>query len=116
MHRRSLLAGAAGLGASALAGCFGRSADRFHLQVVNTDFGESEDGYLQVTVSVSNVGNEREAGTLYVSSQLNDESIVRVRDVSLAAHATREYTIEYDVKMADVRSFSPSASIEPKTE
>jgi len=114
MERRRLLEGALGVGVAALAGCLGRQEDPFTLKVVNLDFGGDADGYLQVTVTVSNVGNDPQEGTLYVNSKLNDEALVRVRDVALEAHATRDYTISYDVKYDDVTSFSPHADIEPK--
>ncbi|MFB6124531.1 MAG: hypothetical protein ABEJ59_01065 [Halanaeroarchaeum sp.] len=113
MQRRRVLAGVAGLGTAALAGCLGGSKDRFTLEVAHTDFGANDEGYLSVTVTVSNVGNDHQEGTLYVDSKLNDRSLVRVREVALDAHETGEYSIDYDVKWADVRSFSPNADVEP---
>ena len=45
-------------------------------------------------------------------AQIDDDAQPRVREVTLDAHATQEYTIEYDVKMADVQNLDVSATIE----
>jgi hypothetical protein len=64
-------------------------------------------------VTVSNPGNEDQQGTLYVNAKLNDEDLVRVREIQLDAHQTTEVSIRYDVKYEDVQSFSPKTDIEP---
>lgn len=112
MHRRRVLLGTVGIGVTALAGCLtGKSP--FTLEVVHTDFGKGPDGNLQVRVTVSNVGNDPQQGVLYVRSTLNGDSNVRVRKLSLDAHATRDVTITYDVKYDDVSDYSPKATVEP---
>lgn len=114
MNRRSFLAGISGAGTIALGGCLGGDEERFTLNVVDYNFREDEDGYLEAWATVSNVGNEKQSGTLYIHGDLNGESLVRVRDVSLEAHETRDYTVTYDVKMDDVRSYSLDVEIEPR--
>jgi hypothetical protein len=113
MDRRSVLQGAIGLGTIALAGCLGDDEQDFTLSVVDWDFGENDEGYLQTWAVVSNAGNNHQEGTLYVRADVNDDSLVRVRDVSLDAHKTREYTITYDILMEDVTSFSMDVDVEP---
>ncbi|MGM0397445.1 MAG: twin-arginine translocation signal domain-containing protein [Halobacteriota archaeon] len=113
MNRRTFLIGATGLGGTALAGCLGREEDRFTLSVADYNFDENDDGYLEAWATVSNVANEPQEGTLYFTGQLEDDTIVRVRDVALEAHRTREYTVTYDVLWDDVRNFSLDVEIEP---
>jgi hypothetical protein len=114
MNRRTFLASLTGVGTVALAGCLGSDESRFTLSVADYDFGENEDGYLEAWATVSNVGNERQAGTLYFHGDLNGEPLVRVRDVELDGHETRKYTVTYDVKWEDVRSYSIEVEIEPR--
>lgn len=114
MDRRSLLQRAGALGTLAVAGCLGDDETEFTIQVVETTFGETEDGRLKVTVTLSNVGNEPMAGTLYVEARLNDEEVTRARDVELPAHATRDYSVEYGVRYDEVRSFDPDVTVEPR--
>lgn len=113
MERRSLLRVTGVLGASLLAGCMGSEGEEFNLQVAAQDFGENEAGNLVFNVTVSNPGNTRQRGILEVSAKLNDENLVRVREVTLEAHETTEVSIEYDVKYENVTSFAPKASIRP---
>lgn len=113
MERRSLLRTTGVVGATVLAGCLGGDSTEFTLKVSGQEIDEDEDGYLVFHVTVSNPGNEAQTGTLYVNAKLNDESLVRVRQVSLEAHETTQITVEYDVKYDEVTSFSPKASIEP---
>lgn len=119
MDRRTFLekgtvVGAAALGGSvSLVGCLGRDDERFTLQIADADFGENDEGYLEAWVTVTNVGNERQTGTLYVNSKLNDEPITRVREVDLDAHRTAEYTVTYDVPWEDVRNYSLDPELEP---
>ena len=117
MHRRTYLRHAAGIrtvgAAVAVAGCLGGEEEDFTLQVADADFGENDDGYLEAWVTVSNVGNEPQEGTLYVNGDLNDDPTVRVREVTLDAHETRRYTVTYDTKMDDVRSYSLDVDLEP---
>ncbi|MFW5924097.1 MAG: hypothetical protein ACOCSP_00705 [archaeon] len=114
MDRRSVLQGAVGLATVALAGCLGGDEEEFTLNVVDYDFGENETGHLETTAVVSNTGNEPQDGTLYVRADVDDDSLVRVRDVSLDAHETREYAITYDIEMETVSNFSMDVEIEPK--
>lgn len=118
MDRRSVLKGTVGLGTIslgtiALAGCLGDDEPDFTLSVVDWDFGADDEGYLQTTAVVSNAGNNHQEGTLYVTTDVNDDSLVRVRNVSLDAHKTREYTITYDILMEDVTDFSMDVNVEP---
>ena len=118
MDRRSVLKGTIGLGTIslgtiALAGCLGDDEPEFTLSVVDYDFGENDDGDLQTTAVVSNAGNTHQEGTLYVRTDVNDDSLVRIREVSLDAHKIREYTITYDIPYADVTSFSMDVDVEP---
>ena len=118
MDRRSVLKGAIGLGTiglgtTTLAGCLGEEEPEFTLSVVDYDFGENNEGYLQTTAIVSNAANYHQEGTLYVRADVNDDSLVRVRDVSLDPHKTREYTITYDILYADVTNFSMDVDVEP---
>ena len=80
MDRRTVLRGAGTLLIGATAGCLGSGEEEFSLEVVNEDFGPGPDGEVTVTVTVSNLGNEPQSGTLYVTTEINDESLVRVRD------------------------------------
>ena len=113
MERRSLLRTVGVAGTTLVAGCLGGSSEEFTLQVASQEIDQNEEGYVVVHVTVSNPGNEAQEGTLYVNAKLNDESLVRVRQVSLDAHETTEITVEYDVKYENVTSFAPKASIEP---
>jgi hypothetical protein len=107
MNRRTLLRRTAAAGAAAsVAGCLRRGRDENVLTVSASDFQEGEDGNLVVTVTVSNPSDREASGTLYVNSELDDESLTRVRDVSLDAHSTTVVTIEYDVAYEDIGSFS----------
>ncbi|MFW6003655.1 MAG: hypothetical protein ACOCPT_04465 [Halanaeroarchaeum sp.] len=113
MDRRTFLMGAAGIGSTVLAGCLGREEDRFTLRVVDYNFGENDDGYLEAWATVSNVGNEPQEGTLYFTGRLEDDTMTRVREVALEAHDTRDYTVTYDVRMDDVGDFSLDVDIDP---
>ena len=113
LDRRTLLRGSAVAGTLLLAGCMGSKADSgTSLSVANVDFYENDDGFLEVAVVVSNAGNEPESGTLLVHAKINGDAQPRVREVSLDAHATKEYLITYDTKMADVQNMDVSAAIE----
>lgn len=115
-NRRTFLASLTGVGAVALGGCLGSDESRFTLTVADYDFEENEDGYLKAWATVTNVGNERQAGTLYFHGKLNGDPLVRVRDVEIDGHQTREYTVTYDVTMEEVRSYSLEVEIEsPET-
>lgn len=115
MNRRTFLLGATGAGTVALGGCLGRSEERFTLRVADYNFEDNEEGYLEAWATVSNVGNEYQEGTLYISATLNDEPVVRDRNVALDAHQTRKYTVTYDVKWEDVRNYSLDAEVDPPT-
>ncbi|MFB6132579.1 MAG: hypothetical protein ABEJ44_04145 [Halanaeroarchaeum sp.] len=122
MDRRAFLETGTILGAAALGGyvalngCLGSDEERFTLDIAHYNFGENDAGYLETWVVVTNVGNERQRGTLYVNSELNGEPITRVRNVDLAAHQTAKYTVTYDVKYDNVRSYSPEPELVPPTD
>jgi hypothetical protein len=112
MQRRRLLQGAGAIGGTLLAGCLGESQTEFNLkQAGKPHFDANSDGYLYLNVTVSNVGNERQSGKVYVTAQLNDEELVRVREVTLDAHQTTRVTFTYDVKYENVTKFTPKVSI-----
>ena len=116
MDRRTFVLAGGFAGVTALGGCLGRNDDRFTLSVVDRSFGESDDGNFQVELTVTNVGNEHEEGTLSLHGDLNGDRIVRTRNVSLSAHHIREYAITYDVPKEDVHNFSVvETELEPAT-
>ncbi|MFB6269555.1 MAG: hypothetical protein ABEH83_06405 [Halobacterium sp.] len=107
MDRRTLLSRTAAAGvALTLAGCLRSGGDEDVLSISDSKFQESEDGYLVVVVTVSNPSDREASGTLYVNSELNGESLTRVREVSLGPHSTTNVRVKYDTKYADVESFS----------
>ncbi len=116
MERRTLLRDAGVAGAVLLAGCLGGGREEFTMKVASQQIDQDEEGDLVLHVTISNPGNEKQTGTLYVTSKLNDEELVRVREVTLDAHQTTQVTIEYDVNYNNVTSFSPKTSIEPSSE
>lgn len=105
--RRTALAGAA----LPLAGCLRRGRDENVLSVSDTSYRESDDGNVLLVVTVSNPSDREASGTLYVNSELNDESLTRVREVSLDPHTTTVVRVEYDVAYDDVSSFSWNTDI-----
>lgn len=113
MDRRSVLCAAGTLAVGLTAGCLSDPEPEFELRVVDQDFGAGSDGTLTVWVTVSNPGNEPQRGTVYVSTEVNDESLVRVRDVTLEPHETTEVEIGYDIAYENVSAFSMDASVEP---
>ncbi|MFW5922469.1 MAG: hypothetical protein ACOCRC_04125 [Halodesulfurarchaeum sp.] len=113
MDRRGVLCAAGTFVVGLTAGCLSDPEPEFELRVVDQDFGAGPDGNLIVWITVSNPGNERQRGTVYVSADVNDESLVRVRDVTLEAHETTEVEIGYEVAYENVSSFSMDASVEP---
>lgn len=113
MQRRRLLRNAGVIGGTLLAGCMGDSSEEFTLTKANAEIGQNASGYLTYNVTVSNVGNHDQTGKLYVTATLNDDELVRVREVSLEAHKTREISITYDVKFENVTKFTPKAEIRP---
>lgn len=114
MERRRLLRLTGGLGASVIAGCVGQGGnEEFALKVANQEYGADEDGYLVFNVTVSNPSNHEQSGTVYLDAEVNGEDRVRVREVTLDAHETREVTVRFDVAFENVTSFSGSTSVEP---
>lgn len=114
MNRRRLLGVAGALGTSVIAGCVGGGGkEEFALKIADQDFGPDEDGYLVYNVTLSNPSNDEQSGTVYLNAEVNDEDLVRVREVTLSAHETREVTIRFDVKYENITSFSGSPSVEP---
>lgn len=113
LERRTLLHGTAVAGSLLLAGCMGSKADsKTSLNVANVDFYENDDGYLEVAAVVSNPGNEPGSGTLVVQVKIDGDAQPRVREISLDAHETKEFTITYDTKYADIQNMDVSATIE----
>lgn len=112
MERRTVLRATGTVLLGLTAGCLGDDEPEFMLRVVDENFDAGPNGNLTVWVTVSNPGNERQSGTVYVTAELNDDSMVRVRDVTLDAHETTEITITYDHAYDDVTSFSLDASVE----
>lgn len=107
MNRRTLLSRTAAAGAAlTLAGCLRTGSDEDVLSISSSEINESEDGYLLVTITISNPSDSEASGTLYVNSELDDESFTRVREVSLEAHSTTVVRVEYDVAYRDIGSFS----------
>lgn len=112
--RRTVLRRAVATGSLlSVAGCMGSKADQgTSLSKANTDFYENDDGRLELSVVVSNSGNAPESGLLLVHAELNGETYDRVREISLDAHATKEYLFTFDVKWTDVQSFSPNVTVQ----
>jgi len=115
MERRTVLGTVGSVFLGLTAGCLGSEESEFMLRVVDEDFGEGENGALTVWVTVSNPGNERQTGTLYVTAEINDESKVRVREVALDAHETTEFEIAFEESYEDITSFSLDSSVEPES-
>jgi hypothetical protein len=113
MDRRTVLRTTGALFLGATAGCLGGGESDFDLEVVHNDFGPDEDGNLTVSVTVSNPGNERQVGTLYVTAEIGEESKVRVRDVDLQAHETTTFEIGFDERYDSITSLSVDANVEP---
>lgn len=112
MERRTVLRGTGTVLLGLTAGCLGREESEFTVRVVDEDFGAGPDGNLTVWVTVSNPGNERQSGTVYVTAELNDNSTVRVREITLDGHETTEIAISYETAYDDVNSFSLEASVD----
>lgn len=113
MNRRIFLGLSSSVGVSIIAGCVGNAEEDFTLQVVDQELGENEEGYLVLNVTVSNPGNSRQTGIVEISARVNDEELVRLREVTLDPHQTTRVTIEYDVENEKVRNFRADASIRP---
>jgi hypothetical protein len=113
MDRRTVLRTTGALFLGATAGCLGGGESEFTLRVVEESFGSGPDGNLQVSVTVSNPGNERQTGTLYVTAEIGEESNVRVREVDLQAHETTTFEIGYEERYDSITSLSVDASVEP---
>ncbi|MFB6085971.1 MAG: hypothetical protein ABEJ84_04070 [Halodesulfurarchaeum sp.] len=116
MHRRSVLRAAGTVALGLTAGCLADSDPDFQLRVVDRHFGPGPTGNLTVTVTVSNPGNTRQSGMVYVRSEVNERSLVRVRNVTLEPHETVEIGLTYDVDYGNVTSFTVDASVEPAGE
>jgi|GEM_PF-3060666 len=113
MDRRSLLRNAGLAGGVLLAGCMGSKSEQgSSLSTSDVDFYGNDDGFVEVSVVVSNAGNDAETGTLLVHATINGDAMPRVREVSLDAHTTKEVTVTYDVKMADVQNMSVDVTIQ----
>lgn len=111
LERRNVLRAGGVIGGTLLAGCLGQEQTDFKLSKANSEFGENADGDLYLNVTVSNVGNERQSGKVFVTAEVNDEELVRVREVTLDAHQTTRVTFTYDVKYNNVTKFTPKVSI-----
>ncbi|MXR21809.1 hypothetical protein [Halobacterium bonnevillei] len=107
MNRRTLLRTTAAAGvALSLSGCLRRGDDEDALVVSDEEAGESEDGTFVVTVTISNPTDRAASGTLYVNSQLDDEALTRVREVSLEPHSTTTVRVEFDVQFRNMSSIN----------
>ena len=113
LERRTVLRTGGVIGGTLLARCLGGESEEFSLQVADQDFGEGPDGNLVVNVTVSNPGNQDQTGTLYVTTKLNGEETVRLREVSLEAHKTKRVTVTYDITYLNVTEFSMQTDIQP---
>lgn len=113
MNRRRLLRLGGSFGVLALAGCGGRSEEEFKLSITNHDLDSNSEGYIVTNVTISNPGNTRQNGTLYVTSTFDDRELVRVREVSIGAHETTQVSITYDVKAENVSSTSIQPDLRP---
>ncbi|MDZ7850799.1 MAG: hypothetical protein U5K70_08405 [Halodesulfurarchaeum sp.] len=114
MERRCVLRAAGALALGLTAGCLSDPEPEFQLRDVHRDFGPGPNGNLTVWVTISNPGNERQTGTVYVRTEVNDDSLVRVREVTLEPHETSEIEIGYDVAYENVSTFSMKTSVEPR--
>lgn len=113
MERRSLLRGVGTIALGLTAGCLTLDDSEFMLRVVHLEFGAGPDGDLTVWVTVSNLGNDRQSGSVLVTGHLNGESFERTRPVTLDPHETTELAVEFDRSYDEVRSFDPEASVVP---
>lgn len=95
------------------AGCLGVQEEEFSLKVVHEDFGPGPEGEVTATVTVSNLGNKPQSGTLYVTTEINEESLVRVRKLTLDPHETTDVEITYEQAYDEVTSLSLDSDVEP---
>lgn len=114
MKRRAFLhrGGVVALAAAA-AGCTASGDTAFSLSIADTAITETEDGYVAADVTVTNTGTTEQSGVVYVTAELNGERSVEIREVTMPGNSTRVVTVSYDVKMNEVDSFSPQASVRP---
>lgn len=112
MERRRVLRASGTVLLGLTAGCLGGEESEFMIRVVDKDFGAGPEGNLTAWVTVSNPGNERQSGTVYVTAELDGNSTVRVREVTLDPHETTEISISYERLYEDVNSFSLEASVD----
>ncbi len=113
LQRRQLLRAVGVATSTLLAGCLVGESEEFNLQIADQDFGEDADGKLVVNVTISNPGNQAQNGTLYVTSTVNGEETVRLREVSLEAHETKRVSVTYDVTYRNITEFSMQTDIQP---
>jgi len=106
MNRRTLLRRTAAAGLVPLVGCLRTGDDEAGLTVVDTNYEESEGGNVVIAVVVSNPSGREAAGTLYVNAEIDDQSLTRVREVTLGQNETTTVRVEYDVAYDDVESVS----------
>jgi hypothetical protein len=107
MNRRTLLSRTVAAGAAlSLAGCLRSGGEEDVLSISDSKFEADEDGNLVVVIVVSNPSDREASGTLYVNSELNDQSLTRVREVSLQPHSTTTVEVTYDTKYENISSFS----------
>lgn len=114
MDRRTFLHVGGSLGILAVAGCAGDGGSEFNLSKTNQDIDRDSEGQLIVNVTISNPGNTRQNGTLYVTTKLNGEERVRVREVSVDAHKTERVSITYNETMEGNSSFSVRTDLQPR--
>jgi hypothetical protein len=113
MNRRTFLRVGGSIGVLAVTGCSGNGGSEFDLSVTNQDIDRDSEGHPIVNVTISNPGNSRQNGTLYVTTKLNGKERVRVREVSVDAHKTTRITITYNETMEGNSSFSVRTDLQP---
>ncbi|WP_232687530.1 hypothetical protein [Halobacterium zhouii] len=112
MHRRTLLRGLTAAGSTlAVAGCLRRGYEEDALRIQNTAIEETDDGYLSLAVTVSNIADRAVSGTLYVNSSMQETPRTRVRKVTIDAYTTTTVRVTYDVKFEDVTNFQPTTDL-----
>ncbi|MFC7166457.1 hypothetical protein [Halospeciosus flavus] len=95
LRRGAVGASVAGLGG--LAGCLGLGGEENPVRVQQTNIPPNSGGPLVAEVVVSNVADHPVTTTLYVTAKMEDGSLVRDREITLDAHQTDTFRVEFDV-------------------
>lgn len=99
-RRTVLRRGALGVSVAALgglAGCLGLGGEENPVRVQQTNIPPNSGGPLVAEVVVSNVSDRRVTTTLYVTAKMEEESRVRHGEITLDAHKTDTFRIEFDI-------------------